>query len=75
MHLSLHTYPLAKTPATFLFSLSQRKKKRAEGTRRFSRWSLGMAYYHRLLAKGVEEKYARRYVMDRYDIDPWDYLR
>lgn len=73
--MNLHTYLLAKTPATFLSSSSQRKKKRTEGVRRFSRFSLGMAYYHRLLARGMEEKHARRRVVERYDIDPWDYLR
>ena len=72
--MSLHTYPLTKAPSVSLTSSSPRKKRRAEGVRQFSEWSLGMAYYHRLIADGMEEKYARRYVIDRYAIDPWDYL-
>ena len=71
----LHKYSLVKTPATFLSSLSQRKKKKVEGVRQFSKWSLGMAYYHRLTAGGMEEKYARRYAINKYGVDPWDYLR
>ena len=71
MCLNLHKYPLVKTPSSFS---SQRKKKRAEGVRQFSKWSLGMAYYHRLTAGGMEEKYARRYAINKYGIDPWDYL-
>ena len=74
MHLNLHKYPLGKAPSSFLSFSSQRKKKRAEGVRQFSGWSLGMAYYHRLTAEGMEEKYARRYATERYGIDPWDYL-
>lgn len=73
--MSLHKYPLTKTPSSFLSSFSQRKKRRAEGVRQFSEWSLGMAYYHRLLAKGMEEKHARRRAVERYGADPWDYLR
>ncbi len=64
-----------ETRSTLPTIVLRRKKKRVNATRRFTRHSLGMAYYHRLTAEGIEDRYARKYAMHRYGTDPWDYLR